>query len=448
MTEENILEVKLNFIVKSFLEQVKGERIQIVSHFDTDGITSASIMIQALKKIDQQFSLKIVKSLNKDFIESLDKDKITLFIDLASGSLDHIRDANLRKVYIIDHHEVTQEIPDNVEILNPELWEKQKISASGLTYLFCKKIDDSNVQFAKLAVLGMIGDQLDKEIDSLNNEIINDGEIQKKRGLMIFPSTRPLNRVLEYCSEPFIPGVTGDIKGVLELLREIGLNPDGGRYKSLIELTDDEMEKLVTAVMLRNPQAKNRELIGDLFLIKLFGKLEDARELSAKINACSRAGLPEVAIAMCMEKRDAKKKAESVHVKYKQELISGIKFAQEAYKTEGKGYCIINAEMQIKDTMIGTIMSIMASSSMFEKGTVLIGMASDNENNKTKISARVAGREGRNVREVLSVIMEDFSGEVGGHEMAAGCSIEKGKEEDFIEKVKDSFQIENVLVTN
>ena len=102
MSTENMLEVKLNFITKSFLEQIKGENIQIVSHFDTDGITSASIMIQALKKMDQQFSLKIVKSLNKDFIETLDKEKITLFIDLASGSLDHIKRANLKKVFIID----------------------------------------------------------------------------------------------------------------------------------------------------------------------------------------------------------------------------------------------------------------------------------------------------------------------------------------------------------
>lgn len=444
MSTENMLEVKLNFITKSFLEQIKGENIQIVSHFDTDGITSASIMIQALKKMDQQFSLKIVKSLNKEFIETLDKEKITLFIDLASGSLDHIKKANLRKVFIIDHHQVTQEIPENVEILNPELCEKQKISASGLTYLFCKKINKTNKEFAKLAILGMIGDQLDREIDSLNNEILNDGDIQRKRGLMIYPSTRPLNRVLEYCSEPFIPGVTGDIKGVLELLREIGLNPEGGKYKSLIDLTKDEMEKLVTAVMLRNPQTKNKELIGDLFLIKIFGKLEDARELSAKINACSRAGLPEIAISMCMERREAKQKAESIHVKYKQNLISGIKFAQEAYKTQGQGFSIINAENQIKDTMIGTITSILANSSMYERGTILIGMATDQENNATKISARVAGREGRNAREVLATIMEKFSGEVGGHEMAAGCSIEKGKEEEFIQRVKECFQIENV----
>ncbi len=30
-------------------------------------------------------------------------------------------------VFIIDHHEITQEIPENIEIVNPELYNKQKI---------------------------------------------------------------------------------------------------------------------------------------------------------------------------------------------------------------------------------------------------------------------------------------------------------------------------------
>lgn len=434
MKEENTLEVKLEQTVQSFLDQIKGESIQIISHFDTDGITSASIMIQALKKLDQQFSLKIVKSLTKNIINSLDKTKITLFLDLASGSLNHIKESKLRKVYIIDHHEITEEIPENVEMINPQLHEKQRLSSSGLTYLFCKIINPQNKEFAKLAILGMIGDQLEKEIDSLNHEIIEDGEIQKKRGLLIYPSTKPLNRVLEFSSDPFIPGVTGDIKGVLELLREIGLSPEGGKYKSLIDLSEAEMEKLVTAIMLRNPQTTNKEIIGDLFLIKLFGKLEDAREISAKINACSRDGMPHIAIGMCMNNIESKKKAESIHVKYKQALVNGIKYIQETDKIEGNGYTIINAKNQIKDTMIGTITSIVSNSPIYERGTIIISMAEDSCNEMIKISARTVGNESPNLRELLSKIMEDFDGEIGGHHMAAGCSIKKDEEEKFIQK--------------
>ena len=446
MDEKSILEVKIKYFVQNLLDQIKGEEIIVVSHFDTDGITSGTILLQALKRIDQRFSFKIVKSLTPEFISLLPKDKVVIFSDLASGSLGHIKEAGLRKAFIIDHHEIDEDLPENVEMINPQLWEKQRISSSGLAYLISKEIDEKNKDLAKLAVLGMIGDQMEKDIDTLNHGILEDGEIQRKRGLLIYPSTRPLNRVLEYSSEPFIPGVTGNLKGVMELLREVGLSPEGGKYKSLIELTDQEMEKLVTSVVLRNPEKKDKEIIGDLFLIKMFGKLEDARELSAKINACSRAGKPETAVMMCMENMGAKKKAESIHVKYKQELISGIKFAQESEKIEGKGYAILSAKDNIKDTMIGTVTSIISNSPMYEKGTVLIGMADDKVNNMIKISTRIVGREGRNLREMLANIMENFEGEVGGHHFAAGCSIKPEKEQEFIGEIKKAFEIEVVRV--
>jgi RecJ-like exonuclease len=444
---ENSLEVKIKYSAKHFLNEIEGKNLQIISHFDTDGITSASIMIQSLKKLDQKFSLKIVKGLNKEIINSLDKNKPILFLDLASGSLKDIEDAGIKKAFIIDHHEITEGIPINIEIINPDLHEKQKISSSGLTYLFCKEISNSNKEFAKLAILGMIGDQLEKEIDKLNNGILEDGEIKRKRGLLVYPSTRPLNRVLEYSSDPFIPGVTGNPEGVIELLRESGLNPENGKYKSLIELTEQEMERLVTSIILRHPEKKDKDILGDLFLIKMFGKIEDARELSAKINACSRAGNPETAIGFTMENQEAKRRAESIHVKYKQQLISGIKYSEETEKIIGPGYVILNAQNNIKDTMIGTIASIMANIPSYEKGTIIIGLAYD-ENNKIKISARNVGRHGRNVRELLTNVMNTFEGEVGGHEFAAGCSILKEQEQEFIGALTKHLELQVVKIVN
>lgn len=444
--KDNLLEVKLKYTVKNFLEEIKGEKIEIISHFDTDGITSAAIMLQALKKLDQEFSLKIIKSLNKEFIDNLDKDKIILFLDLASGSLKNIEEASLRKVFIIDHHEVTEEIPTNIEIINPFLFEKQKISSSGLTYLFCKEIDEKNKEFGKLAVLGMIGDQMEKDIDALNHGILEESEIKRKRGLLIYPSTRPLNIALEYSSDPYIPEVTGNIKGVLELLREAGINPEGGKYKSLVDLSEEEMERLVTSIILRKPEKKDKELIGDLFLIKMFGKLEDAREVSAKINACSRNGKPEIALGLCLENLESKKKAESIHVKHRQMLISGLKHVGEMETIKGNGFVILNAKENIKDTIIGTIASILANSSTYEEGTIIVAMANDIENKKIKISARNVGRKGRNVHQLLLQIVKDLEGEVGGHEFAAGCSIELEQEEEFISKIKQNFELEVIKI--
>ncbi len=441
--EENKLELEIEKIAEKFLEISDGKEIQVISHFDTDGITSAAIIVQTLKKIDKPFSLKILKNLEEEFVLGLPKEKIILFLDLASGSLNHIKKADLENVFIIDHHEVQSEIPEKVNIINSELNSKQKISSSGLTYLFCNKISKSK-ELAKLAILGMIGDQLEKEIDKLNNGILEDGEIKKKRGLLIYPSTRPLNRALEFCSNPYIPGVTGEIKGVLELLREVGMIPSNGKYKSLIELDEKEMEKLVTAIMLRNPQSANKEILGDIFLIKMFNKLEDARELSAIINACSRYGRSDIAIQLCMEIPKAKKKAEEIYAKYKQMIISGLKFASETKKISGNGFVIINAQNNIKETIIGTITSILSNSLIYETGTIITAMAYYDD--KIKISARSVGENGRNLREVLNNVIEKTGGEIGGHKNAAGCIISQTKEQEFVDLLKKNLEVETIKI--
>jgi single-stranded-DNA-specific exonuclease len=440
---KDTLKEQIKLTADKFLKSIENNELQVISHFDTDGITSATIMIQSLKRLDKPFSLKIVKSLEEDFIMNLPKDKVILFLDLASSSLEYLVNAKLKEIFIIDHHEISKEIPKEITIINPELYEeKEKISGAGLTYLFCKELNKENKEFAKLAVLGMIGDSLEKEIDLLNNGILEDGEILRKRGLLIYPSTRPLNRTLEYSSNPYIPGVTGNIKGVLELLRESGLKPENGKYKSLIELEDPEIERLTTAIMLRIP--KNEKAIGDIFLIKLYNKLEDAREISAKINACSRSGESDTAIQLCMEMPEAKKRAESIHAKYRQAIISALKFVQETTHIHGEGFTIINAKDNIQDTIIGTIASILSNSILYKEGTIITTMAYYKD--KIKISARNVGKNGRNVRETLSRVIAQTGGEVGGHKFAAGGIITQEKEAEFIDFLKKQFEVELIKV--
>jgi single-stranded-DNA-specific exonuclease len=439
--QNNNLELEIAKVSEKFLKESEEKEIYVVSHFDTDGITSATIMIQTLKKLDKRFSVKIVKRLEKEFIEKLPENKLILFLDLASGSLDHLK--KLENIFIIDHHEITQEIPKNINIINSELT-NQKLSGSCLTYLFCKQLAPEILGLAKLAILGMIGDCMEKDLDKVKDSILKEGEVKRKRGLLIYPSTRPLNRTLEYSSDPYIPEVTGNMEGVLELLREVGLNPKDGKYKSLIELDEEEMSKLVTAIILRNPQAKNKKILGDIFLIKFFNKLEDAREMSAMINACSRLDRSDIAIQFCMEIAKAKKVAESIHVKYKQVIVSSLKFVSETEKIEGKKFVIINAKNNIKDTMAGTVASILSNSSLYENGTIITTMAYYDD--KIKVSSRSVGRQGRNLRELLAKVTEKIEGEVGGHEFAAGCMISQKNEQEFIDSLKKNLEIELVQV--
>ena len=79
---ENSLNEQIKLVAEKFSKESENKEIQVISHFDTDGITSATIMIQTLKKLDKKFSVKIVKSLEEQFISNIPKDNITIFLDL------------------------------------------------------------------------------------------------------------------------------------------------------------------------------------------------------------------------------------------------------------------------------------------------------------------------------------------------------------------------------
>ena len=433
----------VRILAGEFLKTNPDKEVQIVSHFDTDGITSASIIVKCLRRMDRKFSTLIVKTLTPETILGIPENRTVLFLDLASNSLEHIGKLK-QEVFIIDHHEISQSIPGNVHIVNPQLHEKhEEISSSGLCYLFAKAVSGENLDLASLAVIGMIGDSIEN-IGVSNNEITKDSEVVIKKGVMLYPSTRPLNRVLEFSSEPYIPLVTGNHDGVLEFLREIGFEKQDGKYKSLVELTDEEMTKMATAILLRRLEKNNENLIGNIFLVKHFNQLEDAREISAKINASSRLGEPYTAILYCLGESSAKKQVEKLYARYKQLIINGLKSVDKLEKIKGSGYMIINAKSGIKEEIISIIATILSKSSLYPEGTVIVAM-SYTEDAKIKVSARTV-KNGRNVREILSRAAAEIGGEFGGHKYAAGCTFDIEKENDFIEIVKKNLEIELVKI--
>jgi RecJ-like exonuclease len=200
---------------------------------------------------------------------------------------------------------------------------------------------------------------------------------------------------------------------------------------------------LITAILLRT-KTSEKDIIGNIYLLKFFNKLNDAREISAMINACSRLGHSEVSLSLCLQSEDAKRKAEDLYVKYKQEIIRGLNFVQQN-KIEGKNYTLINAKDNIKDTIIGTVISILMHSMNKDQGGIIVGMAYKGDS--IKISARMSDNNGdNNVREILKEIIEKIGGEFGGHKKAAGCMISKENEDQFIESFKKKFEVEIVKI--
>ncbi len=438
------MQQKINQLIEK-IKSYSGKPIRIISHFDTDGITSAAIFSRAMQNANIKFSMQITKGLDEEYISAIPEDSPLVFLDLASGSLNYLAKKK-NDIIVIDHHEMpSPELPKNVFMLNPVLEKSEPVSTSALCYLVAKSLSNENIPLSSLAVLGMVGDNHDQNIGKIYDEIIKDSEAIVKKGLLIYPSTRPLNRALEYSSSPYIPNVTGSYQGVLEVLKDANIPKNNGTYKALYELTEEEMSNLTTAIILKSTgQINLSNLIGNIYLIKFQNKMEDAREISALVNACSRMDYPEIALGFCLGSKPFREKAEKVYREYKQHLISALKYVQEAEKITGKNYTIINAKNNIKDTIIGTTASIISHSPFFSEGTIIIALAYNE--NKIKVSARIAGKEGRNVREILAKAILPLGGEVGGHPRAAGCLIEKEKETEFIAELRKVLDIELVKV--
>ncbi len=427
-----------------FLEKTKNREIQVISHYDTDGITSASILTKALKRLNKNFQVKIVRGIDESIINELPKNKVIIFLDLASNSFHYIK--NLKtEIFILDHHEIISEIPENVSIVNPHLLNEEEISSAGITYLFAKELNEENVDLAPLAIVGMVGDMLEKNIGKIYRIILKDSKIIIKKGLILYPATRPIDKVIEYSSNIYIPNVTGSSAGANKFLRDIGIEKINGRYKNILEVNEEELSKLLTAITLQRINTGDQtDLIGNIYLINFFNKLEDARELSAMINACSRSGESGIAISFCLQNKFARAKVEKIYAENKQNIVRALGSIPRLKKIENKDYLIINAEDQIKDTIIGTIASILSNSRQYEEGKAIIAMAYNE--NKIKVSARMVGKSGKNMREVLNSVIEIIGGEVGGHKAAAGCLIEKKKENEFIKELRKKLEVELIKI--
>ncbi len=423
----------------------KTKPLRVVSHYDTDGITSAAIFSRALERWGKRFTLHIVKGLENDYIRQLPDSEVLIFLDLASGSLDVLGEKKT-EVFIFDHHEIVQTIPANVALINPHCFGHEMMSGAGVCYLFAKALSPDNKDLASLAVIGMVGDSFEKDLGKVYDEILRDAETLVKKGLLLYPSTRPLDKALEYSSNPYIPGVTGSYKGAIELLREANIPREDGRFKALYELTDEEMGSLITAILLRSPSDKRTtDIIGNLYLVKFFNKLEDAREFSALINACSRMDSPHVSLGFCLGNRKCKEEAERIYISYKQHLVSALKYVDDSSeKISGRNYTIINARNNIKDTIIGTVASIISHSPVYSEGTIIVALAYNQD--KIKVSARIVGSEGRNVRDVLHRAVVSLGGEVGGHQNAAGCLISREQETIFINELQKVLELDPIKV--
>ncbi|MBW3015871.1 DHH family phosphoesterase [Candidatus Woesearchaeota archaeon] len=439
----------------------KSKPIRLISHLDADGVSAASIMIKTLNQENRRYSISIVQQLTNEVIDELSFEnyKYYIFTDLGSGQINYLKEKlSDRDIIILDHHEPESMEPGDNKLvhINPHLQGIDgsiEISGSGVVYFFTKKLGVKE-DLAHVAIIGAIGDiQEDHGFKQLNKEIletaVENNKIKVITGLRMFGvQTKPLHKVLEYCSDPYIPGVTGSESGAIQFLQQLGINPKiEGKWKKLVHLSDEDLKKLATGIVMKRIEEVNPEdILGPVYLLKQEkneSPTRDAKEFATLLNACGRMGKASLGIGACLGDKEIKERAIRSLTDYKREIVNALNWYNANKSSsniiKGKGYMIINAGDKVLGTIIGTLASILSKSNEIEDNTYIMSLA-QLKNSTTKVSLRIAGiRPNKDIdaREVMKDIVEKVGGEAGGHQFAAGAVIPTAKEKDFLDAAKE-----------
>lgn len=434
---------------------IKSKKPKIISHYDADGLCSASILIKTFMREGVEFELRIIKQLTNEELKNLTvgENDFLILSDLGSGQVNGIADAGLldkTQVLILDHHEPLRREHMNLFHINPLIFGEEEISASMVCYLFSKALNIKNTDLIDLAIVGAIGDILDEkwELKGLGKEILEEaellGKISVERGLRLYGwNSRPIFKSLEYSFDTEIPNVTGSESNAVQFLSELGIKlKDGERWRRLRDLTPDEQSKLASAIIMERVKGgydDAEDIFGDVYNIVGHPEdLQDVRELATLLNACGRTGNYYVAIRLCLGDLSAIRHSSDIMETYRQMISDGMNWVREGNVTEHESIAVIDAGKKIPDTVIGTISSLVMSSGLTSINKIIVGF-SDTGNGKLKVSARMPRNLNFNLRDILVDAARSVGGEAGGHTFAAGAFIDANKKEEFIKAIENKI---------
>jgi len=435
----------------------KISEVKVVSHIDADGITSAAIICKALDRAGIDNSVNFVKQLDENAISRL-KDQnpeLVIFTDLGSGMLESIITSGLH-VVISDHHRPRGD-PENLvkNHLNPHLFGANgstDISGSGTTYLLASELGD-NHDLADLAIVGAIGDMQNRRnghLINLNREILEEGVSKKvlsfEKDVMLFgKQTRPIFKLLQYASDPYLPGLTGDEDACIDFLHRIGLRfGDDDRWRRWIDLEQGEKQRIVSALLQHGlssgqESCKLERLIGEVYILlneREGTEMRDATEYSTLLNATGRYDNAEIGMEVCMgDREEAYQKASRLLTEHRSNLVNGLKFVKTNGITKLSNLQYFDAGSNIKETIIG-IVAGMSTSVVADRNYPIIAFADAEEG--VKVSARGTQdlvRKGLNLSEALAFVSAEVGGAGGGHDIAAGATIPQSTKDEFIRKL-------------
>jgi RecJ-like exonuclease len=434
----------------------EAESVTVVSHIDADGISTESILAQALSREGMPVESIFVRQLEPMAMRHVPKDSsLKLFTDLGAGQQNLLSAHGLSadEVLILDHH-ISQPCDTAYPRVNCLDYGITRMSAAGIAYLVAKAIDPTNIDLAKLAVVGNVGDMMARENCGLvgpAREIAQDGVeygniVVQDRDLNCYgTSTRPVHVCLGYCDDPYIDGISNNPNTALRFLEKLDVElktPRGG-WLVWEELPFDDRRKIISALV-QQLIAHGRDtdrLLAETYIFPDEPErtaLRNASEYATLLNACGRWAKPKVGSSICRgDRAEAYRDAEYMLGHHRAVIRDLLQYILETGVTELSHLQYINTGDRFPDTIVG-IGAGMALSKLNWRKPMMVLAAMVDEPETTKVSMRTnewALDRGVDLCAALVEATAAVGGAGGGHRIAAGAFIPHDTEEEFVDCV-------------
>ena len=416
-----------------------ASRIRVFCHYDPDGTTSASILARALMRRGKRIHASMAHALDRASADRLQAESNELLVvsDMGSAQLDLLERLPY-PVVVLDHHKPVRD-SDTVVHVNPHLHGvdgAREMCGATTTWLFTLVLDDRNWDLAGIAMAGAIGDmQAAGGFVGVNGALFAEAADRK----IVVPERRLslrdllLAKAIAQSIRPYFRGLSGRPDAAAALLKKAGFDPDA----SLRQLEPAARRKL-TSVLAAHlveqgaaPEALDA-IVEDRYWIE--PDQIYAQDLEAYVNSCDRLGQEGLGMAVCLGDREALAKAEGLLDQYTSRMLGYLtRLEREGLYAKKHVQFFYCDDASLSGSVAGTGMQF-----FFDQTQPVLALSV--QDGQTKVSAR--GTRGQIASGIdLAIALREAAASVGGngggHNIASGATIPKGKEDKFIGTVDE-----------
>ncbi|MDR0508989.1 MAG: DHH family phosphoesterase [Candidatus Methanoplasma sp.] len=433
--DDTVLPSKLLTTLSQAADIIRGhDFIQVYSHYDADGISSASIIAKTLLRAGKEFRVTLFTSLNDRNMEIIKQTPAECIIisDLGASYIEQL-DALECDVIVLDHHTAERQAK-RICYANPHLYGIDGMTSgcgATMSFLFSISVDKKNWDLVQVAFAGIAGDR--QHINGLKglNIYLYEGALKKgyikaAEGSLI-PSGQLVSE-LYLSTDPYINGVSGDAEGIAELLDSTGI----GREKYSKDLTENERRKLSSLIALKlTEQGTPMQTMFEISRVRyqLRDWNTDAETLGSLLNGCGRLGLGGVGVSAGMG--DAKSLSEAAEYENtaRTQIIESVLSLKRSGLNQMKNIqWFDSSDLGFTGMVCGIAMNFIGSRS---KPTIGV--------NRSEDIAKISGRATFDLLDSgvdLSAALKEACGSVGGtgggHRIASGGSCPKERCEEML----------------